>query len=81
MRTTLDIEDAVLGKARQRASREGTTLTAVVERALRRFLSERPQRQSPLTSRWVVVEGVRSPDVDISDRDRLYDVMAGRDIM
>lgn len=79
MRTTLDIEDAVLDKARQRASREGTTLTAVVERALRLFLSERPRRPSPLESRWVVVEGTRLPDVDISDRDRLYDLMAGRD--
>jgi hypothetical protein len=34
MRTTLDLEDAVLERARRRASREGTTLTAIVERAL-----------------------------------------------
>ncbi|MDE3153816.1 MAG: type II toxin-antitoxin system VapB family antitoxin [Acidobacteriota bacterium] len=78
MRTTLDIEDAVLAQARTRASREGTTLTAIVEQALRLFLSKRSGRPSPLASRWVVVDGRERPDVDIADRDRLYDAMGGR---
>ena len=34
MKTTLDIPDALLRKARMRAAREGTTLRAIVTRAL-----------------------------------------------
>lgn len=78
MRTTLDIEDAVLERARRRATRDGTTLTATVERALRLFLSQRPARAAPLDTRWVVVAGRQLPDVDVADRDRLYDALDGR---
>ncbi|MEW6322565.1 MAG: type II toxin-antitoxin system VapB family antitoxin [Acidobacteriota bacterium] len=75
MRTTLDIEDAVLDRARRRAAKEGTTLTSVVERALRHFLGHRAEPPPPLAERWIVVDGRRPPDVDIADRDRLYDAM------
>jgi hypothetical protein len=78
MRTTLDIEDAILERARRRAATERTTLTAVVERALRQFLSRRPESGAPLSERWVVVKGDRPPDVDIADRDRLLDAMDDR---
>lgn len=78
MRTTLDIEDAILERARRRAAAERTTLTSVVERALRAFLSRRPEAGSPLNQRWVVVEGSRPPDVDVADRDRLIDAMTDR---
>ena len=78
MRTTLDIEDAVLARAKRRASREGTTLTSVVERALQHFLGRRPDTAPPLADRWVVVEGRRPPDLDIADRDRLYDTLGER---
>lgn len=78
MRTTLDIEDAVLDRARRRAAREGTTLTSIVERALQHFLGRRPEAPTPLADRWVVVEGRHAPDVDIADRDRLYDALGER---
>lgn len=78
MRTTLDIEDAILERARRRAATERTTLTSVVERALRAFLSRRPESGAPLKGRWVVVAGDRLPDVDIADRDRLIDAMTDR---
>ena len=78
MRTTLDIEDTVLDRARRRAARDGATLTATVERALRLFLSQRPERAGPLETRWVVVAGRQLPDVDVADRDRLYDALDGR---
>jgi hypothetical protein len=78
MRTTLDIEDAILERARRRADRDRTTLTSVVERALRQFLSRRPESSAPLHQRWVVVKGDRLPDVDIADRDRLIDAMGDR---
>ena len=78
MRTTLDIEDAILERARRRAASERTTLTSVVERALRQFLSRRPEKGPPLNQRWVVVKGDRLPDVDVADRDRLIDAMHDR---
>ena len=42
MRTTLVIDDAVLRRAKTLAARSGTTLSAVVEGALRESLREQP---------------------------------------
>ena len=80
MRTTLDIEDAVLERARKRAASEQTTLTDIVERALRHFLTRPAATPSPLAKRWVVVRGERPPDVDVADRDRLYDAFGDRQL-
>ena len=41
MKTTIDIPDALFSEARKFASREGTTLKAIVEQGIRRILSER----------------------------------------
>ncbi len=41
MKTTIDIADDLLGKAKRRAARENKTLREVVEEALRRHLSEK----------------------------------------
>jgi len=78
MRTTLNIEDAVIERARRRAAREGTTLTAIVERALRSFLTRRVEAPVPLAERWVVIRGEREPAVDLADRDRLHDLLGER---
>lgn len=40
MKTTIDIADGLLGAAKAKAARDGTTLRAVVEDGLRRALSE-----------------------------------------
>jgi hypothetical protein len=78
MRTTLNIEDAVIERARRRAAKEGTTLTAIVERALRSFLTRRVEAPVPLAERWVVIRGEREPAVDLADRDRLHDLLGER---
>ena len=44
MKTTIDIADDLLDKAKRRATRENKTLREVVEEALRRQLSERSTR-------------------------------------
>ena len=41
MKTTVDIPDALLDKARKLAAREGTTLRALIEQGLRRIISDR----------------------------------------
>ncbi len=43
MKTTVDIPDLLLDEARKLASREGTTVRALVEQGLRRLLAERQQ--------------------------------------
>lgn len=42
MRTTLDLDDALLRKAKQRAAKQGSTLTTVLENALREHLAPWP---------------------------------------
>jgi len=45
MKTTIDIADPLLRKARRKAAHEGTTLRALVERGLRHVVSEdRPRK-------------------------------------
>lgn len=78
MRTTLDLEDAVIERARRRAAKDRTTLTDIVERALRQFLGRRAEASAPLATRWVIVQGEREPAVDIADRDRLHDALGER---
>jgi hypothetical protein len=41
MKTTVEIADALLEEVRKLASREGTTLRALMEQGLRRIISER----------------------------------------
>ncbi len=43
MKTTVDIDDELLARARETAKREGTTLRALVEEALRVTLAHRAQ--------------------------------------
>jgi Arc/MetJ family transcription regulator len=41
MKTTIDIPDALFTEVRKLASREGTTMKAVIQEGIRRILSER----------------------------------------
>ena len=78
MRTTLDIHGQLLTEARRKAIEKKTTLTGIIEEALRRYLmpSSRPTRRVARDS--VVVSGKSRPAVDVSDRERLYDAMESR---
>ena len=75
MRTTLDISDEVLAKAKRKAVDENSTLTKVVEEALRLYISPGRPRKRRVMKKWVVVRDDLLPEVDISDRDRLYNFM------
>jgi hypothetical protein len=44
MKTTVEIADALLQAARRAATREGTTVRAIIERGLRRVLQEEASR-------------------------------------
>ena len=41
MKTTIDIPEALFAEVRKLASREGTTMKAVIQEGIRRILSER----------------------------------------
>lgn len=56
MKTTVEISDPLLQKARRRASREGTTVRALIERGLRKVLDERAGDR-PFTLRDASVGG------------------------
>lgn len=72
MKTTLNLDDELLAKAKRRAAERGLTLTRLVEDGLRAVLLER--RESRYRFRMPTVRGGPTA-VDVADRDALYDFM------
>lgn len=54
MKTTLDLEDALLTQAKALAALRRTTLKAIVEHALRRELSPKPEDTNPDPQKFVI---------------------------
>jgi hypothetical protein len=77
MRTTMDLTDELLRKAKKRAADDGVPLRDVVEAALRRYLSARPV-SGEYRLRWTTATGKLRPGIDLDDRDVLFDAMDGR---
>lgn len=62
MRTTIDLEQPLLRRARQRAAASGTTLSRLVQEALRAYLQ--PRKREPKSNFELITCGVvggRSP--------------------
>lgn len=74
MNTTLDLDDELLRRSTQRAAQEGVTLTRFVEDALVLRLGDAPPEPDFRLS-MRTVRGTRPPNVDVSDREALYEVM------
>ena len=75
MKTTLNLNEQVLRQAKSRAAREGITLSRFVEDAVRARLAAVRDGKTPFRMRLITVKGDRPPNVDIGDRDALYDVI------
>jgi len=75
MKTTLNLNDQLLRQAKQRAARDGITLTRFVEDALRARLAGTGRRRPPFRLQLETVTGVAPPNVDIDDRNALYEVI------
>lgn len=78
MRTTLDLEDGLLRRARRKAAEDGRTLTGLIEDALRALLGRPAHPRRRFRLRLPTRRGTRPPDVDIADRDALYERLEGR---
>lgn len=78
MRTTLNLDDRVAQAAKRYAEQQDTTLTAVVDAALRQYLSSmRRGRREFRLDLHVRDTGPRA-GVNLEDRDALYDLMEDR---
>ena len=75
MKTTLNLNDQILRQAKGRAAHDGITLTRFVEDALRARLSRARDPKPPFRLRLEIVKGDRPPNVEVSDRNALYDVI------
>lgn len=80
MRTTVRLDEHLLQQAKQHAAASGTTLTAVLEQALRESLARRAAtaRLDPVRLKTFRGGGVR-PGVHLDDSASLLDVMVDRD--
>ena len=75
VKTTIDLDDALLSRAKQEAAAAGITLKAYLEDTLRARLLPRPAPRRAFTLDVPIVDGTAPPAVDIADRDALYDLM------
>ena len=80
MRTTLEIDDKLLRAAKKAAAQRGVPLRRIVEESLALALNPRTKgRRTEVRLRWIVTRGPAAPGVDFKDRDRLYEMMEGRE--
>jgi Arc/MetJ family transcription regulator len=77
-KTTIEIDDRLLERAKRHAAARGTTLRVVVEEALRARLAPRPEAVPRYRFAPPTVRGTRQPAVDVADRNALYDLLDDR---
>lgn len=76
MKTTLNIAEPVMARLKEEAARRGTTMSALVESALRLFLGGGDRSAPPQLPPLPMFES-GGQLVDIDDRDVLYRAMDG----
>jgi hypothetical protein len=75
VRTTVNLDDALLGSAKQAAAARGTTLTRLIEDALREALARPPVAQSERVELPTSGGGGLRAGVDLNDSAALRDLM------
>lgn len=76
MRTTLDLNDALLRRAKKLAAERGTTLTALIEEALAERLTRPPRPARRRRLHTFRGDGLR-PGVELADTSALLDLLDG----
>ena len=76
MRTTINLDDALMREAKQLAARTGRTLTAVITDALRESLSRARRGATPQPAELATFRGGGlQPGVDLDDTASLLELM------
>jgi hypothetical protein len=77
MKTTVELPDELLIRAKKRSAETRTPLRVLIERGLRRELSSSSARggvrHTARKIKWVVAPGGLPPGLDVSDRSSLHD--------
>lgn len=75
MRTTLRLDEELMGQAKALAARQRRTLTSVVEEAIRRLLhdSNQPGRRGRVDLPVSSARGGPQPGIDLDDSATLFD--------
>lgn len=78
MKTTFDIPDELLVRAKKRAAELRRPLRALVTEGLRAQLAAPRQSMGNRTSarrriRWITVAGGLPPELDVADRERMHE--------
>jgi hypothetical protein len=81
MRTTVRLDDGLLEQAKKEAARQGKTLTAFMDEAIRRALAKPHERRPRKRVRLPVSRSIGGtlPGVDLNDSAALLEIMEGRD--
>ena len=74
MRTTINLDDALLTEAKAVAAKSGTTMTAIIEDALRIELLRRRQRDRPRVE-LLTSPGRSFPGINLDSTSELLDLM------
>ena len=76
MKTTLVIDDGVMRRLREEAARRGTTISSLVEAALRALPDRSGEAAGELPE--LPAFDLGRPAVDVADREALYQAMEGK---
>lgn len=80
MRTTINLPDELIQRAKKAALEADTTLTEIIANALREALARRKQKSPKRRFKIITYgKGGAYPGVDISDTSALLDIMDGID--
>ena len=73
MKTTFNIDDALMRRLRIEAARRNTTMTSIVEAGIRHMISTREERHEPREKPFELPSWpMGTAHVDIANRDELY---------
>lgn len=76
MKTTIELPDDLLARAKARAAERRWSLRRLFETALRKELeSTAAARRAPKKVRWITSRGQLHPDLDLSNRETMHDWM------
>lgn len=77
MRTTINVDDNLLAEAKRRAAERGTTLTGLIEDALRETLARRDGADDEPFATLTYRGGGLMPGVDLDDSAALRELLDG----